>query len=544
MTGQLAMTDTDWVAGILGVVGAACGGVVLKEAAEASFLRASASPLRQLPSSVNADVFIGTLDLAATLALGKPVRSPGLLNHEGEQWILVRRAESLEPAVVSHFANLLDEQRMVLALVSGSDDQDISHRISDRLAFAIADETESVWSQSQIAAAKLLAPAIDNQQMQDLCAAAVALGITSPRSVVHAVKAAQAIAALQGLEACDPDCVSLAARLVFAHRATRLPAPQEEEQSQPPPPQQPNDATPETSQNTSAENTEVILNAVRAAIPQHLLQSLAMGLGKRGSGRNAKSKGPAKAKSTRGRRLGSRRSQAIAGQRLDVIATLRNAAPWQPLRRRLAAVERMIVTRDDFQIHRIKQRNESAAIFAVDASGSTAFQRLAEAKGAVEAILAECYVRRDKVALVSFRSKTAEELLPPTRSLERARRALTALPGGGGTPLASGLDKVFHLADQVRRQGTTPIVIILTDGRANVTRAGEGNKVKALEESESAARLFATESIQSMVIDVSPEPQRHARKLAENMGGNYFAMPRAGAADIARPVTAALRTNR
>jgi magnesium chelatase subunit D len=154
----------------------------------------------------------------------------------------------------------------------------------------------------------------------------------------------------------------------------------------------------------------------------------------------------------------------------------------------------------------------------------------------------ECYVRRDKVALVSFRSKTAEELLPPTRSLERARRALAALPGGGGTPLAAGLGLTYRIADQVRRGGMKPIVVILTDGRANVTLAAEGNKAVAMEEARVAARLFAAEGIRAMVIDVSPEPQRHAAELAQAMAAAYFPMPRAGAHDIARPVTAALKS--
>jgi len=200
------------------------------------------------------------------------------------------------------------------------------------------------------------------------------------------------------------------------------------------------------------------------------------------------------------------------------------------------------VTRDDFRVSRIKQRNEATAIFAVDASGSTAFQRLAEAKGAVETILAECYVRRDRVALVAFRSKNAEVLLPPTRSLERAKRALAGLPGGGGTPLASGLDEAFSLAMQVRRAGGNAVVIMLTDGRGNVTRSGEGNKALALEQSQSAAKLFAAEGFEAMVIDVSPEPQKSAKLLAATMQATYLPMPRAGAADIARPVSTALKT--
>ena len=104
----------------------------------------------------------------------------------------------------------------------------------------------------------------------------------------------------------------------------------------------------------------------------------------------------------------------------------------------------------------------------MDASGSSALHRLAEAKGAIELLLASCYVRRDRVALVAFRGQSAELLLPPTRSLVRAKRSLASLPGGGGTPLAAGIDVSLLLADAVQRRGGTPTIVLLTDGRANV----------------------------------------------------------------------------
>ena len=95
--------------------------------------------------------------------------------------------------------------------------------------------------------------------------------------------------------------------------------------------------------------------------------------------------------------------------------------------------------RSDLRITRLQQRAATATLFVVDASGSSALHRLAEAKGAVELLLAECYVRRDQVGVIAFRGRGAEVLLPPTRSLVRAKRSLAALPGGGGTPLAAGL---------------------------------------------------------------------------------------------------------
>jgi len=413
------------------------------------------------------------------------------------------------------------------------------------LPFVVDEPAELHWTSADIerAKSKIETASIDPKWVQDLCNAAVAIGISSPRFVLQAVATARAIAALEDQEV-DESTVAMAARLVLAHRALRAPQQeQEDDQQQPPPPQQsPESDAAENDTKPNPGDAEVILEAIKAALPANLLNLAADGLGKRGAGRNVKSASPRKSGGQRGRRIGHKRASSLAGQRLDILATLRNAAPWQPLRRKMTGAERMVVTRDDFRVSRIKQRNEATAIFTVDASGSTAFQRLAEAKGAVETILAECYVRRDRVAMVAFRGKKAEVLLPPTRSLERAKRALAGLPGGGGTPLASGLDEAFELAVQVRRAGGNPIVIVLTDGKANITRAGVGNKVTALEETQSAARRFALEGFDAMVIDVSSEPQKSARALATAMRATYLPMPRASASEIARPVSIALKS--
>ena len=540
-------SDATWVAGLLAMDGQRFGGAIVHEDAAEAFVAAYAyagGTIRTVPSSLAADALTGAIDLASTLSMGKPIFTPGILN--GDSKLLVRRADRLDQTCASLLAQALDRNSLMLIAVMNlaDDDSELSPKLDQRLSFRIEGVAENFWEPSQIqkAGKTFNRLSIDGRWVKDLCEVALSIGVISPRAVLQAVAVAKGIAALKAAKSVDEACVALAARLVLAHRAQHLPASPEEQQDQDeatPPPEQ-NELT-DTNTPQKPEEAEVILEAVKAALPPHLLAMAADAIGKKGAGRNVKSAAPRKAAGTRGRRIGHKRASSLAGQRLDILATLRNAAPWQVLRRKFSGQDRMIVTRDDFRVARIKQRNEATAIFAVDASGSTAFQRLAEAKGAVETILAECYVRRDRVALVAFRSKKAEVLLPPTRSLERAKRALASLPGGGGTPLASGLDEACALALQVRRAGGNPIVIMLTDGRGNVTRAGEGNKVKALEEAEAAAKIFASEGFDAMVIDVSPEPQKSARALASNMRARYFPMPRASSADIARPIASALR---
>jgi magnesium chelatase subunit D len=225
------------------------------------------------------------------------------------------------------------------------------------------------------------------------------------------------------------------------------------------------------------------------------------------------------------------------GARLNLIETLRSAAPWQQLRRPPGTV-RIVVRREDFRITRFRDRTATTTIFVVDASGSQALARLAEAKGAVELLLAECYVRRDQVALIGFRGHGAELLLPPTGALARARKCLAGLPGGGATPLAAGIDAAALLADALRRRGQSPVVVLLTDGRANIARDGTPGRAKAEADALAAAQAFRAGGTTAILIDTAPRPSQAAQNLADAMGARNLALPLADAGRLAGAVRA------
>ena len=229
-----------------------------------------------------------------------------------------------------------------------------------------------------------------------------------------------------------------------------------------------------------------------------------------------------------------------------MVDTLRAAAPWQRLRNaaltdRPEGGARWQVRVDDFHVARIKQKTSTATVFVVDASGSSALHRLAEAKGAVELLLADCYVRRDQVALMAFRGQQAELLLPPTRSLVRAKRSLAGLPGGGGTPLATAIDAATVMAQTLQRRGMSPLFVMLTDGRANVGRDGSGGRERAHSEALLAARQLALTGVSVLFIDTSPKPQPLAAEIAGAMRARYLPLPHAGAAAVSQVVRAVAR---
>jgi magnesium chelatase subunit D len=544
-----AAEDAAWTAPLLALMGPQLGGIILTEDAEESWCKTYAElaepvlSLRAVPSSVTAEQLTGALDLATTLATGEAVMQAGLLRQDAISALLIRRATRLENVAVALLGDGLDRAQLMLAVTDDSLDEEdaLSAILTERLAFTVRTPVAVSCNAMTLQAARILLPKvrIGATWIEALCTACFSLGITSPRVGVLAVSTAKGLAALAGRTHVEEEDVTRAARLVLAHRAVRLPqAPEQEEQAPPPPEQSQSEDTPSASQKPA--DAEVVVASIKASLPPQVLQSLSQGQGRRAAARSRNEKRKKALSAQRGRVTGTMRASNIARQRLNILATLRAAAPWQVLRGR-ETLNRIVVLRDDLRVSRRKQRTEATAIFAVDASGSTAFQRLAEAKGAVETLLAECYVRRDRVAMIAFRSKTAEVLLPPSRSLERARRALTALAGGGGTPMAAALDQILAVADQVKRGGGKPIVILLTDGRANVTRSGEGDKVKAMAETEEAAKRFANEGFEAMVMDVSPEPQKAARTLAQFLDGRYLHLPRARASELAAPVRAALQ---
>ena len=523
---------------------------------------------RRIPAGAGDEALYGGVDLAATLKTGRAVRRSGLLAAIRGGVGLMAMAERAEPGLAARLALALDgpDAPMLIALDEAAEpDEGAPAAIADRLAFHIdlsavtlseLQEAGDGLDREAVSMARVRLPHILNGQAERaLTEAAAALGIDSLRAPLLALRAARAAAALDELDEVDDDQAALAAGLVLAPRATRLPADAEPQQAEPPPAEEgepdrsearEDSDPPEDRDEAQAPDslTEITTDAAAAAIPAGLLARLQAGDPPRRAGQAGRA-GAVGKDGARGRPAGIRRGDPGEGRRLDVLATLRAAAPWARVRRsplkRLLPGPPVEVRREDFRVKRFKQKAETMTVFVVDASGSLALNRLAEAKGAVEMMLAESYVRRDQVALIAFRGQAAETLLPPTRSLTRAKRSLTALPGGGGTPLAAAIEAAEALAHAAARQGRTVSLVFLTDGAANVTRDGAGGREAAQAEARDAARRLRAAGHGVVLVDVSKRGADAARLVAEDMAARYVRLPagNAGAlADLAREAAA------
>jgi magnesium chelatase subunit D len=542
-----AISDAELALALFVRAPATFGGIVLRSdsplrdemVSDARAAIAIAGPVIKIPSNVDAERLLGGLDLTATLAAGKGVMRSGLLTNATGGVAILPMAERIAANVAAHVAQAMDEGDLAVILLDDGAEPDEAPPaiLTERAAFHcdlsdLHSRTHADWPDAK--EISTVAP-LSDAQLHAIAVTALALGVGSVRPLIFSNLAARAHAALhRRAEAIDAD-IAAAVRLILSPRATQIP------QMEPPPPEPDQDDTPpddtpdESDENRNIDDIDlddILLDAAAAAIPKHILDQID-GAARRG-GKSAAGKSGQKQKSAqRGRPMSARPGTPGNGKRLALIDSLRTAAPWQNIRKQSAKADdtrKIHIRTSDLRVRHFEQRSETLTIFAVDASGSSALSRLAEAKGAVEMMLAQAYVKRSQVALIAFRQSAAEILLPPTRSLTRARRALAALPGGGGTPLAAGLIAAGQLAESASRAGQTPLIAVLTDGKGNVAMDGTANRTLAMEEANQAARNLAILGLSCIVIDISPRPREEAAALAAALNGRYLPLPHAQSA--------------
>lgn len=525
--------------------------------------------LTRLPMGVSAEALTGALDLSATLASGKSVVSMGALVRAGDGIAVLPCAQMVDESAVPILAEAMENgivrverdgvsrldavaASLILFDESEADEPGVAPALVDRADFHL-DLTairlvDAVGEPGLKPTTNNPVAGCDDATLEAACGLALGFGLTSMRPPLHVLRIARAHAALQGRDQVGEDDVTVAMRLSLLNRAQAMPGrseePEEEEQQapEPPPPSDENDddQTSAPLPEDAMPPAEMLVDALAASLPDDLLAQLAAKAQRRAGERGRA--GSKRRSARRGRPLASRAGRLERGKRLDLVATLRRAVPWQRMRAAQAIRQGrdgggLHIRAEDFMVRRFQEKGASCIIFVVDASGSTALNRLAETKGAVELLLGQSYARRDHVGMIAFRGEEAQIILPPTRALVRAKRALAGLPGGGGTPLASALNMARQLAADELNKGRTPSIILMTDGSANIALSGEAGRPQAQEDAMTVAQAIGRDSTHNhLLLDIGRFGNRRAHVLADAMGATYLPMPFANADGLSNAV--------
>lgn len=544
----------------------------------------TATAWTRLPPGVSLSNLLDGIDLAATAKRGHLVRQEGLLTRAEGGILMIPMAERLDPAVTAIVAKAMDVPsacgHLVIALDESLDDEaPLSPMIGDRLALRIdldgigwhhvADQT----GDEAVAAETLLAKRnveIDDRLLKALASLSLAAGHRSPRILGHLVQTARLLASREERQSVEEKDVLTALRLCLGIRlspvteqpraSTEAPAEQDDRVPADLPPEagatEPQHWAETTPPSSLDAMTEMLAAVQAGALSTDPWLSVCLRPAHRSS--LAGKSGGSRKNARRGRPFGIGLAPPHAEARPDIVATLRAAAPFQRIRAARRSVlsapastpamqtptPRAFVTREDFRYVRLRHAAPSTAIFVVDASGSTALERLGETKGAIEQLLARCYVRRDEVALIAFRGTGAELLLPPTRSLTAAKRKLAGLPGGGPTPLAAGLKAGLDLALSVERRGSSPVLVLLTDGSGNVALDGTADRRLAAEQLERLAISCRTRDVKTICIDIARRPRESVTNLARLLGADLHVLRQADAGRVSHLVDLSMQEGR
>jgi magnesium chelatase subunit D len=208
---------------------------------------------------------------------------------------------------------------------------------------------------------------------------------------------------------------------------------------------------------------------------------------------------------------------------IALSATIRVAAPNQKYRNREEDMAISIKPSDIRAKKRIRKIGNTI-VFVVDSSGSMGVsQRMKETKAAILSLLVDAYQKRDKVALVVFKQNKAELLLPPTSSVELAKKLLENIPTGGKSPLSHGLMAGLQCitSELKRHKDCKPLLVLISDGRANVSM---NKNLNPIEEANQIALQIKQMNIDSVVIDTEKSYIRLGRlqEISGFMNAKYL----------------------
>lgn len=539
----------------------------------------AAVPFVNLPLGASEDRVLGSLDFEQALKQGRQAFKPGLLAsaHRGLLYIdeVNLLADHLvdvlldvaamgvntvqrEGLSISHPARitllgtmnqeegelrpqLLDRFGLMVDVAAPRDAAIRSEVVRRRLAFeadpqgfAARWQAEGQALQAQIgqAQAMLGAVTVSDQLFDFISQLCCEFEVASLRADIVLHKAARALAALDGRTQVSAEDIRTAAMLVLPHRRRRKPFEQSgldqdkldeltQQAQNPPPPaadtspadsgqqsEQPADTPDDDNQGeTSPDSGSEQVFASAAASDIGTIRLASRSTDSQASGRRSSVLNAQRGHTVRA--IPNSQPQALA---LD--ATLRHALQRNP--------GEFAVTRADLhdKVRTAKQGN--LIVLVVDASGSMAAQqRMEKVKGTVLSLLQDAYQRRDQVAVIAFRGRSAELVLPPTRQVEQAEQALHALPTGGRTPLPHALQLAGDLLTRQGAQGLTPLLVLLSDGRANVALSEEADP---WQQSLQLAGELAAAAIPALVLDTEQDYVKlgRARQLAEALQAEYL----------------------
>ena len=505
--------------------------------------------LKKIYPFQNPTDFANNINMVDTLTFGTPKYNEDIFSSDNIALILTN-TEKMEKGLATFLRNKIknNSNKFFIALDESESNEVPRANLSEYLIFSInldgtrhKDLKKVSINRKKISEAKekLAAVQVNKKILDYLIASAEMFSISNMHTIFTTLKVAKSLCAYKGKKSVTREDINLAISLSMIHKAKQIPEFQQEEKVATPEQEQSRDDNESKANETelNSEDKKMLIDALKISLPSSLIETLLSKNSQSISYGEAAGSGERNNNFSVGRPIPSVNRKYSSDKRIDLMGTLTKSIPWQKIRSSsVTKNKKIIIYPQDIMIKRFEKQSERLLIFLVDASGSNAIGRLNEAKGAIEILLSDAYAKRDNVALISFSGLKADPLLLPTKSLVTAKKKLSSLPGGGATPLANGLLEAFNMASAARSRSIKPIIILLSDGRGNMSLDGVGDRVKAIEDTTYIASLIKRNAINNIFIDTSRRKTPMANELARELNGHYFQLPMANSSSISKAV--------
>ncbi|CAI8039607.1 Uncharacterized protein Rv2850c [Geodia barretti] len=543
-----------------------------------------------LPVGATEDRLVGSLDIEQAIKSGEKNFEPGLIAsaHRGILYIdevnllndhlvdvlldaaaMGRNYVEREGISVSHDAEFM------LVGTMNPEEGDLRPQLLDRFGLAVEAERERLLS-SQQRLAEVVVPDSILELITDICAEYQVDGL---RGDIVMYKTASTIAAYEGRTVVDVEDVREAALMALLHRQRRQPFQQphlvteqldnmlddfqnqqrdrepsnDQDSGNDDPGDSDSDREPDPSEDQAEEPTDAALGDEWFEVGDpYAVQNLQVQPPDRRARHSSGRRATTVSGTSVGRYVGARLPEGPASD-LALDATLRAAAPHQQSRRQAADGDASALLIEPWDVReKVRETHTGSLIlFVVDASGSMGAQRrMVAVKGAVMSLLLDAYQRRDRVGLIAFRGTGAEVLLPPTGSVEMAQWCLQEMPTGGRTPLARALYLAMETleTERLKDRDVLPLLVLMSDGRANVTLAGDqsSNVLNLPDEVRHLSETVASAKIPAVVVDTEQDfiKLELARNIADAMSARYIKLDDLAAQSLADAVRSELPGDR
>ncbi len=505
--------------------------------------------LKKIYPFQNPTDFAKSINMIDTLTFGMPKYNEDIFSSEDIALILTN-SEKMEKGLAAFLRDKIKNStyKFFIALDESESNEVPRANLSDYLIFSInldgkryKDLKKVSINRKKIAQARenLVTVEVNEKILDYLIASAEMFSISNMHTIFSTLKVAKAICAYKREKTVSREDIHLAISLSMIHKAKQIPEFSQEKKEEASKEERLKNDNESKANNSelNSEDKKMLIDALKITLPSNLIESLLSKNSQYISFGETAGSGEKNINFSAGRPIPSVNRKYSSDKRIDLIGTLTRAIPWQKLRSpSITKNRKIIIYPQDIMIKRFEKQSERLLIFLVDASGSNAIGRLNEAKGAIEILLSDAYAKRDNVALISFSGLKADRVLLPTKSLVTAKKKLSSLPGGGATPLANGLLEAFNMADAARSRSIKPIIILLSDGRGNISLDGVGDRVKAIADTTNIASLIKRNAINNIFIDTSRRKTPMADELARELNGHYFQLPLANSSSISKAV--------